>query len=607
MSVNYLNENSGLDMGHHPKQQQQQQQQQEQHQSQQQQHQRINDKRRALGLPGLTINSITHNIKRLQGSAGGGLCQDNLSPPRSVDSAWDSASFHNFSLSTISKTSYDDSRSFTSSNGSSIGSPQQQQQQPQSSQHSIISVRKRSLASSFLRSPSSPGGLGASSNTISSSSSYGPYSGRVFPELMKEETALVHCPVSVASIDQFSAERYAWVKDCLYQQGPKGAAAASIHLNSVLKSERAWDTVEGYGANRSSPEELIAPGLNTFAKAGYINLKESTGLVLVKLMQVTNKASSKLLDIECNLRVGGVERTSQPSRSFKGNPGNTATMNEVFLFDVDKPFQLELEVTGTPVVTKFGTMAGFSNTQIVHLGQLILPLPLEPMEKSIRTYKLQRLTRIEGTLPSSKGIKIQSKDNADYEIVIMMGVHVLKEPVEDRSWETKTLFEGNLTVMTRGSRMASWKRYWAVLQGNTFKLYDAEYQLKRDPIAIIPLAFVQDVQPPDFDKVDVGSNGFSVVIDPKGVNMSNAHEFDLTDMDYHLYAFTDSAFLLESWTTHLQDALEQFNENMAKRHQVQIARRDRLRRSMLGERCSSLDYIYENGPQLDLIDLRFVS
>jgi len=49
------------------------------------------------------------------------------------------------------------------------------------------------------------------------------------------------------------------------------------------------------------------------------------------VMQVTNKATSKLFDVEWSLRIGNVERTSYPARSFKDNPGNTATMNEVFL------------------------------------------------------------------------------------------------------------------------------------------------------------------------------------------------------------------------------------------------------------------------------------
>lgn len=70
----------------------------------------------------------------------------------------------------------------------------------------------------------------------------------------------------------------------------------------------------------------------------------------------------------------------------------------------------------------------------------------------MRTYKLQRLNLSEGTQPS--GIKIQSKEKADCEIVLMIGVHVLEEPVEDRSWETEVIYQGDLTVMTRGSRMA---------------------------------------------------------------------------------------------------------------------------------------------------------
>ncbi|KAF9357722.1 hypothetical protein BGX26_003241 [Mortierella sp. AD094] len=250
-------------------------------------------------------------------------------------------------------------------------------------------------------------------------------------------------------------------------------------------------------------------------------------------------------------------------------------------------------------------MAGFSNTQTVHLGQLILPLGLRPMEKSVRTYKLQRLVPSEGTQPS--GIKVQSKEKADCEIVLMVGVHVLEEPVEDRSWETEILYQGDLTVMTRGSRMAAWKRYLAVLEGSNFKLYDAEYQMKRDPIAVIPLAYVLGVQPPDYDKVDGSSNGFSIVISPAGVNMSNASEFDLTDMDFNLYAFTDSAYSRDCWTVNLEEALEQYRENMAKRGEILVAKRDRRRRSMIGGVTSpSYDQLNEI-IEPELIDLRFVS
>ncbi|KAG0298054.1 hypothetical protein BGZ98_000339 [Dissophora globulifera] len=506
----------------------------------------LNEKKKALGLPGLTItnlNSSDIGSKHLSNKIHQHQ-HDGLSP-RSAASTSDCLSLHNFSLSTISKTSCDDNHSFTSSNGSTLGFPGSSQQQQQAS------VGNYGHSSTFLKSSGQSGSAFAG---------------------LGEEPPLVHFPNLIASLDQFSPERLAWVKDFLNQNN----SAPSY----------AWDRVEGNYENQGS-EQPVAPEM-CIARTGFNNLNEATGLVLVKLMQVNNRASSKQFDIECSLRVAGVERTSHPSRSFKNNPGNTATMNEVFMFDVEKPFQLELEVTGTQIATKFGTMAGFSNTQTVHLGHLSLPLPLTSMEKSIRTYKLQRLNSLDG----SSGMKSQSKEKADCEIVIMIGVHVLQEPVEDLSWETEMLYQGNLTVMTRGFRMA-----------------------KRDPVATVPLAHVLGIQPPDFDKIDVSSNGFSVVISPDGVNMSNSTEFDITDMDYNIHAFTDSAYQHDCWAAVLEEAIEQYQENMVKREEVMIAKKDRRRRSMVGEATLlglNSEKMWRAQDVLDegkntLIDLRFVS
>lgn len=57
-------------------------------------------------------------------------------------------------------------------------------------------------------------------------------------------------------------------------------------------------------------------------------------------------------------------------------------------------------------------------------------------------------------LATVAAIKAQSKEKVDCEIVVIIGVHVLEEPVDDRSWKSEILFEGCLTVMTRGLRMA---------------------------------------------------------------------------------------------------------------------------------------------------------
>ncbi|KAG0239541.1 hypothetical protein BGX31_002726 [Mortierella sp. GBA43] len=377
-------------------------------------------------------------------------------------------------------------------------------------------------------------------------------------------------------MDRFSPQRRAWIQNW-------GAQYTNVELNDVLKSGQAWDTVEG-----------------RHTVSGYSNPNEATGLLFVKLMQVTNKATTKIFDIEWTLRVGNVERTSYPVRSFKDNPGNTATMNEVFLFDVHEAFQLEMTVVGSPLPNKLGTLAGLSNSQASVLGQMELSFDLEPLDKSVRTFKLRRPAIEDGGKSSVK---------SDCEVVVMIGLHVLEEPVEDRAWETETLYQGFLTFMTRGGRMASWKRYWAVLEGRSIKLYDAEYQQRRDAVGVIPLAYILRVQPPDYDKVDVGANGFSMVADPSGINMEGggSQEVDPSELDYCLYTFTDSTYLQEVWSAHLEEAIDQYQENMTRRAEIQKVKMARRLSRHSFESSVPPSPVTEGGSwESDMIDLRYI-
>ncbi|GJJ68971.1 hypothetical protein EMPS_01317 [Entomortierella parvispora] len=385
-----------------------------------------------------------------------------------------------------------------------------------------------------------------------------PGSGKIFT---KEEPPIMHFPSRVSSMDQFSDQRQAWI-------------------HKVLNTEPAWEHRNG---QYRSPVEA----------------HDSTGLFLVRLMQVTNKASTKIFDVEWNLRVGSQEGASHPSRSFKDNPGNTATMNEVFMFEVNDSFQLDITVLGNPVVTKFGTMAGFCNNQTVNLGSLGLSFCLESMEKSIHTYRL--------TPDSAK-----SSIKTDCEVVVMVAMHIAEEPEEDMAWETETLHQGFLTMMTRGGRSSSWKRYWAVLEGRAIKLYDAEYQLQRDVISVLPLAHITGVQPPDYEKVDVGANGMSLVVDPHGMDPKTGAGVRADELDYCMYAFSDSAQSYEVWNAHLEEALGQYQFNMARRMEVQKSRAARQARQSLSRQSfessvppTPLEGLDER-LRTELIDMRYV-
>jgi hypothetical protein len=199
--------------------------------------------KKPIGLTGLTTSDLKKDM------SGGPV-----SPYSSLTS--DSVSLHNFSLSTLSKGSLDENPSFTSLNGSAAGyvgfSQQQQQLQLQGGHHQFYQQQqqhqhKLTKASSFLRSPLSPGGFNGSM--------------RIYPK--QEEPALVHCPPSVATLDQFSPERQNWVRECPNQS--LLTAAGNTSLGDVLKSERAWDVLtptsaDGRHYDIQSSADLVAPG-----------------------------------------------------------------------------------------------------------------------------------------------------------------------------------------------------------------------------------------------------------------------------------------------------------------------------------------------------------
>lgn len=174
-----------------------------------------NDKKNrvgAVGLAGLQAGVIGLKNHDDHHQLSQGLQYDRLHRKGS-----DSVSLHNFSLSTISKTSADDNQPFTSNGSSSTATIGD-------SGSGTSSGSFGKFGKSGQKSPLSPSAFRGSGGLP-----------------VREEPPLVHCPPSVASLEQFSPERLTWVKDCIYQP-----AYSQPQNSNVLKtSGHAWDTVEG--------------------------------------------------------------------------------------------------------------------------------------------------------------------------------------------------------------------------------------------------------------------------------------------------------------------------------------------------------------------------
>ncbi|KAG0333270.1 hypothetical protein BG004_000912 [Podila humilis] len=261
-------------------------------------------------------NNNNFNSKSYGGGGGGGegLQHEKIGPQYRCS---DSVSLHNFSLSTISKTSVDDNQSFTSHGSSSSVTLASGMSANNSFKFGGSTVGVATAGGGY--GGSGGGGCGGNKSSLKS-----PLSPKVFTNhgslvggsggfasavsLMREDPPLVHCPPSVATLDQFSPERLAWVKDCIYQQSnmtmmttssattigttttkpslllsssTPSSSSALVQPNDVLKtSSQAWDTIEGgqpglgHGGDtgnhfqyspagqRSSTAEMMAPTHN---------------------------------------------------------------------------------------------------------------------------------------------------------------------------------------------------------------------------------------------------------------------------------------------------------------------------------------------------------
>jgi hypothetical protein len=145
-----------------------------------------------------------------------------------------------------------------------------------------------SVLKSPLKSPFHHTTTGNNSNTHSNSngsstkgaSPISPGASKIFT---KEEPPIVHYPVAVSSLDQFSPQRRVWLQNCLSPSGiastmgdgvgPAGAGAVTATLNNnVLKTGSAWDTVE----NHRHHHQVVKPAV------AHNNPNEAIGLLFTK-------------------------------------------------------------------------------------------------------------------------------------------------------------------------------------------------------------------------------------------------------------------------------------------------------------------------------------
>ncbi|KAI8368986.1 hypothetical protein BD560DRAFT_304388, partial [Blakeslea trispora] len=231
-----------------------------------------------------------------------------------------------------------------------------------------------------------------------------------------------------------------------------------------------------------------------------------------------------------------------------GKHGSQANLDETYILqvsqknkDVDKFSVATLSIYAQPK-TALSVLNSRFNQPEVCLGTQEFKIPMRPFEK-----KLKRIT-------------ILDKDTHDqYQVLVVFGTYVSSRVMT--LLDNKRIYEGFLTVYTKGKLIPRWARYWAVLYPGHIELYDFEYKERKASLYRISIKALLDVfhPPTDDDErlVDVGSLGLALqfskesLLDDKMVNV---------DFEYRMYILPDDQERSQEWEKALLHAASLINE-----------------------------------------------
>ncbi|KAI9265469.1 hypothetical protein EDC94DRAFT_538950 [Helicostylum pulchrum] len=261
----------------------------------------------------------------------------------------------------------------------------------------------------------------------------------------------------------------------------------------------------------------------------------------IRVLQVINQNSSKPClsrsSIELNHQIfSGSYAVSQKC----GKHGSQANIDETYILDVDRSTTAKLSIYAQPK-TAFGSLNPRFRQPEVCLGTQEFKVSMRPTEK-----KLKRIT-------------LQDKETQhQYQVLVVYGTYVESRVMT--LLDNKLIYEGFITVYTRGKFIPRWARYWAALYPGHIELYDFEYKERKKALYKISIKALIDVfhPPTDDDErlVDVGSLGLALQFSQESFDNSETQ----LDLEYRMYILPDDMDRSQEWEQAFMHAASLINE-----------------------------------------------
>ncbi|KAG0745536.1 hypothetical protein G6F57_003438 [Rhizopus arrhizus] len=313
-------------------------------------------------------------------------------------------------------------------------------------------------------------------------------------------------------------------------------------LDQLPEDKYEWIVSESFDMNDQPANPLLDyPRSVVFRKPHHINASafgfhgtqtqrpKAKGTFYIRVLQVNNQYLSKTCHIKPSITIEDEVFYGSCILSQRcGKIGTQATMDETYLIDFYGESTATLSVHSR-AKNFFGSISSHFNKPEICLGSHEFDITISPSEKKIERITLQN-----------------SETDDQYQILVVYGTFVSTNVMT--LLQNKLIYEGYITVYTKGRYTPRWNRYWATLSPEGFELYDFEYKEKRKVLYKIPLGSLLEVFHPPIDDderlVDVGSLGLALQFSEHVLDETE----EITDvLEYRMYVLPDDLKSCKEW------------------------------------------------------------
>ncbi|CAO0797865.1 unnamed protein product [Mucor circinelloides] len=342
---------------------------------------------------------------------------------------------------------------------------------------------------------------------------------------------LVHYNGPYQTLESLPAEKLNWIKDeqtSTLVKNPLTNYTKSIVLRKPLTRSQTY------------------PALTSNAYSRPLQTKPK-GMFYLRVLQVIATDTSKTRLFRCGVQINQETCLSSYVTSEKtGKHSSIAQFDETFLFDVDDQTTATISIYAQNKSSNL--FQSRHQKQEICLGKESIHIALHPKSKTTERFVLN-------SNPSAG-------QSNDIQLLVVHGTFVSRRT--QNMLNNTILFEDFITAYVHTGMVPRWDRFWGILRGVQFELYDFEYKENRPPLYVIPLDhFISAFDPSEEDgeeiRIDIGARGIALQFTENAISKSK-RDWVVDDLECRMYLLPESSAAAREWESKFNYVASIFDE-----------------------------------------------